>query len=41
MATRKLAASGAADGLGCTDGEAALWLDILPSSRFESPAQQQ
>lgn len=36
---RKLEASGAVDGLGCTAGEAVLWLDNLPLNRPESPDQ--
>jgi hypothetical protein len=39
VAMWKLEASGAADGLGCTAGEALLWLDMLPLSRSDSPDQ--
>ena len=39
VAMRKLEASGAVDGLGCTAGEAALWLDNLPLICPASPVQ--
>jgi hypothetical protein len=39
VVVRKLEASGAVDGLGCTAGEATLWLDNLPLNRPNSPDQ--
>ena len=39
VAMRKLEASGAVDGLGCTAGEAWLWVDMLPLSCFDLPEQ--